>query len=86
MSYAIWFIKSDPDLAYVWEKEKFHSVASLLFILEYQTCQRKQKEGTDLSKDKVLEELLQGVKCNILNQVTASVTLGFRRRGNSTVT
>lgn len=67
MSYAIWFIKSDPDLAYVWEKVKSHSMFSVLFLLKYQTCRRKQKERTDLSKDKALEELLQGVKCNILN-------------------
>lgn len=85
MSYAIWFIKSDPDLIPCLGKRKI-SMSSALFLLEYQICQRKQKEGTDLSKDKVLEELLQGVKCNILNQVTASLTQSFRKRGNSTVT
>lgn len=57
-------------------------MSSVLFLLDYQTCQRKQKERADLSKDKVFEELLQGIKSNILNQVTASLT----QRGNSTVT
>lgn len=55
-------------------------MASVLFLLKHQTCQRKQKEITDPSKEKSLEMLLQCIKYSIFNQVAASMTQSCREK------
>lgn len=51
MSYAIWFIKSDPDLAYIWEKEKSHSMSSVLFSFRIPDLPKKA-EGKNWSQQR----------------------------------